>query len=255
MTALLRSEWRKLTATKLGWALLAGALAIVALGTGFTLWGPMGDDASVRVDGVVTSTVATQADLVDMLGVAMIIAVFTLIYGLTTVTGEFRHDTAATTFLATPDRWRVLAAKSVITLVVSVAYLAAAVLLVLAFVAVDGVVGESTIPLGGEVARYLGLATLSVTSSALFGVGLGAVIRSQVAAIVGVLVWMFVAESLLSGLLPDVARWTPFAAGTAITGDGAGGALAPLLATTVAFGWAVAALGGGAWLTERRDVV
>lgn len=45
--------------------------------------------------------------------------------------------------------------------------------------------------------------------AALLDVGVGAAIRSQVGAVVTILLWLFVVESLVGGLLPDLAQWTP----------------------------------------------
>ena len=58
-------------------------------------------------------------------------------------------------------------------------------------------------------------------------------------------------ESLVSGLLPDLAPWTPFAAGNAMTVPD--GEMALGVATAVAVAYALAALAAGTWLTERRD--
>src|SRR5207249_11571983 len=41
------------------------------------------------------------------------------------------------------------------------------------------------------------------------GVALGALVRSQIAAVVGALVWLLVAEQLLVSLIPVIGRWAP----------------------------------------------
>jgi hypothetical protein len=41
------------------------------------------------------------------------------------------------------------------------------------------------------------------------GVAVGALVRNQIAAVVGALVWLLVAEQLLVALLPGIGRWTP----------------------------------------------
>ncbi len=102
-----------------------------------------------------------------------------------------------------------------------------------------------------DVWTFLGMSVAAVVVNAVLGVGVGAALRSQVGAIVAVLVWMFVVESLVSGLLPDLARWTPFAAGNAMTTPD--GEMAIGLATAVAVAYALAAVAAGTWLTEQRD--
>ncbi len=41
-------------------------------------------------------------------------------------------------------------------------------------------------------------------------------VRNQIAAVVGALAWTFIAEQLLVALLPDVGRWTPGGASSAV---------------------------------------
>jgi hypothetical protein len=48
------------------------------------------------------------------------------------------------------------------------------------------------------------------------GVGVGALVRNQIAAVVVALAWVFVAEQLLVALLPEVGRWTPGGATAAV---------------------------------------
>ena len=43
----------------------------------------------------------------------------------------------------------------------------------------------------------------------LIGVGVGALVRNQITAIVGVLVWMLAVEQLLTSSYPAVGRWMP----------------------------------------------
>jgi ABC-2 type transport system permease protein len=48
---------------------------------------------------------------------------------------------------------------------------------------------------------------------AALGVGIGAIVRNQVATIVGLFAWVFVVEILLFQYLPGMARYAPGAAG------------------------------------------
>jgi len=52
--------------------------------------------------------------------------------------------------------------------------------------------------------------------SGVFGVGVGAVVRNQIAALAAVLVLFFIVESVLVRLSPEVARWLPGQAGSAL---------------------------------------
>ena len=248
MTALIRSEWRKVTGTKLALGLLLGALSIVVLALGFTLWGPEGP--GLEVEGAPTS-VATAADMLSLLGVTSIVGVFALIFGVTFATAEYRHQTASTTFLSEPRRWRVSVAKTVTAAGIAVAYAVSTLGIAMAVVWIYTANEGTGLPISGDVWIFVGMTVAAVVVNAVLGVGVGLAIRSQVGAIVAVLVWLFVIESLIAGLLPSFARWTPFAAGNAMTvphGDMAFG-----VAAAVAVGYAVVALAAGTWLTERRD--
>jgi len=91
------------------------------------------------------------------------------------------------------------------------------------------------------------------------GVAVGSVVHSQVAALVGALVWVFLGETLLAGLagLLDVDGAVPYLPFRALDGaDGTGGEnlLSYWSAVAVSLGW-VALLGAaGVWRTRRRDI-
>ena len=48
------------------------------------------------------------------------------------------------------------------------------------------------------------------------GVGVGALVRNQIAAVVGALAFVFVVEQLVVALLPEVGRWLPGGATAAV---------------------------------------
>ncbi len=249
MRDLLRSELRKVTGTRLALGLLLGATSIAVLALGVTLWLPQAQ--GVDVQGAPTA-IATTDDVRSLLGVASIVTIFALLLGVTSATTEYRHDTAATSFLAEPRRWRVLAAKAWVMLCVGAAYAVVVLGIATAMVAVAATVDGVALPWDGTVWRYLGMTVLATATQAVFGLGIGAALRSQVGAIVAVLVWLFVLESLIAGLLPSLAPWTPFAVSGAMVAptDEVG----RLLGTVLTVGYLGVALGAGGWLTERRDV-
>ncbi len=254
MIPVIRSEWIKAISTRLAVGLLAAVVAIVGFAVAFTLWGPEDTESGIRVEDT-TGTLASQSDVVELLGVTSLLAVFVVLFGAVFTTTEWRHQTAGSSFLDEPRRWRVLAAKSVIAAVVAEIYLAVtyavALALMLAFTRLEGI----PLPLGGAVARQAGTAAVALLFSAVIGVGVGAVIRSQVGAVVAVLIWLFVIESLIDGLIPDLSRWAPFAAISAVTGDGGSDVLGPGVAVVVTALYAALALAAGIEWTERRDAL
>lgn len=193
----------------------------------------------------------TTDDVLSLLGVTNIVGVLALVFGVTFATAEYRHQTASTTFLTEPRRWRVCTAKAATATVVGVGYAVVALTAALGVIALYTAVEGIPLPMGADVWTYLAMSVAAVVVNAVLGVGVGAALRSQVGTIVAVLVWLFVIESLVGGLLPSIARWTPLAAGNAMVTPG--GEMAVGVATVVAVAYAALAMTPGTWLTERRD--
>ncbi len=86
------------------------------------------------------------------------------------------------------------------------------------------------------------------------GVGLGAIVRNQVGAIIGLLAWGFVVENLLFAFVPSVGRFAPVHAQDALIGLTTKHLLHPTPGGLMLIAW-TAALGLiGAALAARRDV-
>jgi len=90
----------------------------------------------------------------------------------------------------------------------------------------------------------------------VLGVGVGVAVQHQVAAIVGTLMWLLVAEGLLGGFLPEVSKYLPAHAADALMGATGGDPvlLAPAIGGLLLAGWAALSAGVGTTLLERRDV-
>ena len=108
----------------------------------------------------------------------------------------------------------------------------------------------STGALAVVVGRLIGATVLWT----VIGVGLGLAVRHQVAAIAGALVWILAAEGIFSGLVPDVAKYFPGAAGFAIVGINPADLLTPSLGAVLLGGYALVAVAAGAFLMQRRDI-
>ena len=246
MTAQLRSELRKMRTTRTNLGLVLGLVALILFGV---IAGAFSSEADL-------SLLENQRELV---GNGSFAALFAAMIGVMAMTSEFRHGTIRATFVFTPVRTRVLAAKTAASLIVGAVFGVLGSVLALG----TGVVmirarGYDVLLDAGDV-RKLVLGTIAMSALwAALGVGLGAVVRNQVLAIVGLSAWVFVVEILLFQYLPDVARYAPGAAGTALTGDTVGDSSVHLLSAPVggvllavyACLFAVA----GALAIERRDV-
>jgi ABC-2 type transport system permease protein len=215
MTRLVHAELLKLWTTRTVRIVLALAAAGAAALTIFvlTLAGrpgqpALGDDALRQLVGAPNGPLTLAALLLGILGMA----------------GEFRHGTATSTFLVTPGRGRVVAAKLAASALAGLAVALVAAVVVLA-IALPWLPAKGVqVPLAdpGLAARVAGLAA-AVALHAVLGTGLGALLRNQFAAVVaGLLLWQGLVEDLLVGVLgrPGLARWLPDGAAAALTAPG-----------------------------------
>ena len=131
-------------------------------------------------------------------------ALLLLVIGILMTAGEFRHGTATSTFLISPDRRRVIGAKlAAAALVGAVVAARCPSLLTLAvalpWLATEGV--DASAYTSEAVAALLGSVGATVLG-AVVGVGFGAMVRNQTAAITVALVWTQVVEGILVGVRP-----------------------------------------------------
>jgi ABC-2 type transport system permease protein len=170
--------------------------------------------------------------------------------------GEFRHHTVTQTFLVTPDRGRVVAAKLVAYPLAGIA-LALTTLTATAAVAAGWLATNGITPslLDARLGHVLLGALLAAGLCGLVGVGVAALIRNQVAALVGTLVWVLVVEGLLMSLLhaPSLGKWLPSAAAAALTSPG-GGHLSRLGGSLLLTAYALALALAGTRLVVRHDI-
>jgi ABC-2 type transport system permease protein len=184
---------------------------------------------------------------------------FASLLGAMSITGEIRHGTIRPTFLATPQRARVMAAKVAAS---ALAGLAVGLIAEALTAGVDAAGLEARgirIELGaGDYAQLLAGGSLAAAMFAAIGVGVGAVVRNQVAAVVGLCVWLLFIESLLLGDVPGAAKFAPGASAGAIAGATqmqiAENLVAPALGVLLLAAYAALASAAGSVATTRRDV-
>jgi ABC-2 type transport system permease protein len=241
----IRSEFRKLASVRSPWLLLAaGPLIVVAGITGLIQSGGNVHDP------------ATASRALAHVGLA---ALFTLLFGIMAVAGEYRHGTITDTFLSFPPRGRVIAAKlASYGLVGAAAGLVSSVVAIgvtAAWWAAEGGsfhlgAGGTWLTLGGGLAANVAFAVI--------GVGVGALIRSLVAAMAAALAWIALVEGIAGQIAgPGLARWLPFYASEALgrTNLSAASHLLPQWAGgLVLAGYAAAFAAAAVVTTLRRDV-
>lgn len=238
------SELRKLTSTRSVPSMLLGLLAFTAFGVVGTI---SGQGARELADPI-----ARQAFLNVPL---LVVPLFALLLGIRSFTDEFRNGSIVPTLLADPNRGRVLGAKLVAAATSGVVFAIAST----AFAFAIGVPlllakGVAVSWSAGSFAEVVGRLLLATVLWSGIGVGLGLAVRHQVAAIAGALIWMVVAEGLLSGFMPEVAKFFPGAAGAAVVGLGGVTVLTPAIGAAVLASYAAAATVVGGTLMRRRDI-
>ncbi len=180
MTRLIGSEIFKLRTTRTFYGLVGSSLGLVML-------------IVILVSALVNFSPSDQP-LNDMMNVAGFVQVFALVLGILAVTSEFRHGTITPSLLVIPDRIRLTLAKLIAGLGVGVALGLLATVLVVVVVKLIG--GVRDLDTSGDALALIVGGTIATGLYAALGVGIGAVIRNQVGAIIGALVYVFVLEPL-----------------------------------------------------------
>ncbi len=252
MPRLLAGEFRKLFTTRLWlWLGLASA-AITALYAAL-------DIAFADTPGTWTLPLSTPQGQRTLLAIGAGGAPLAAVLGAIGLTGEFRHRTATATFLATPQRGRVVEAKLVAYGLVGAAYGLAGIAVTVA-IAVPWLASKHFhLALGsGDVAATVAGVLAAMAISALVGVGLGALVREQAATVVGLLVWLLVVERILTsvGAWDGWTSYLPGQAQEALSGSVLTNQrlLAPWQGGLVLAAYSVALALVGTRLAMRRDV-
>jgi ABC-type transport system involved in multi-copper enzyme maturation permease subunit len=182
-------------------------------------------------------------------------ALFAGLVGALSITGEVHHGTIRPTFLITPQRGRVVAAKIVASGLLGIVF---------GLVAVGVAVGVGSvalaargIPITLDGSDYTLMPVGGIAAAALWapiGLGLGAIVRNQVATLVAIFLWLFFVENLLIDFVPGAGKFAPGAAAAAITGLDPDRLLAPAAGALLLALYAATTAAAGTIATLRRDV-
>jgi ABC-2 type transport system permease protein len=246
MTRLVGAEIFKLRTTRTFYGLVIGALGLVLLIV------------------VIASATAGAHDITlrDVIGISGFAQVFALVLGILAVTSEFRHGTITPSLLVVPDRVRITLAKLGAGVLAGLAL--GLVATGLAALIGDLILGSRNIDLGltgSQVTKMVIGGTVAAGLYAALGVGVGALVRNQVGAVVGTLVYLFVLENLLTIAKPlrdPVAKYGFGGVGNGLTGTGDPNADHPPLhqvpAGLLLAAYCAVFLVAGIALMRRRDV-
>jgi ABC-2 type transport system permease protein len=212
MTRLVRIEQLKLRTVRVTYGLLATAAVLTALFASI-------EAARAGSAGSGVKSLATAAGLTTVTTVTGWSMLFAGMLGVVLSSGEFRHSSATLTYLATPNRVRVLIAKTLAAAGVGAIFGMAATVIAtgvgLIYVASHGyhVTLSTETMIGHGAGTMLGAALLAAV-----GVGLGSLIRSQLAAVIAIFVWGIVIESVIGGLFTSIRPYLPYTAATTLGG-------------------------------------
>lgn len=243
MTDQLLAELRKMRSTRTNLALLAGMVGLILL--------------TVLLTGFITKKpeLAQLKNQYALLSAGTSAALFAALIGVMAITSEFRHGTIRPTFVVTPHRRRVISAKVLASLLMGVLFGLAAIGLSFglgyAILAGRGI----SLALDANHVAWLFVGTPLMTAAwAALGVGLGAVVRNQVFAVIGLIVWAMVVDNLVRGLVPSIGGYTPVGASAALVADPAEYVLAAAPGGLLLLAYVAAFVTAGAILVARRDV-
>jgi ABC-2 type transport system permease protein len=224
------------------WLLLAVAQVLVAAGV-----------SGVAVGGADLSSPEIQVAAIGHVG---LMSLLSLVLGITAVAGEYRNKTITDTYLGSPHRGRVVAAKLAVYSAAGLGFgltaLATALITTQIWCWAKGFAFELD---NVELWQTAAGGVLWTMTFAALGVGLGAIVRNLTGAVAVALAWLTLVEGIVSQLIGGLGRWLPFASGSALnnlpstaTGLPQWGAAAVLVAYAAAF--AIIATS----TTVRRDV-
>jgi ABC-2 type transport system permease protein len=246
MTRLIGAEVFKLRSTRTFYGLVLGAIGLVLL--------------------IVILATATShkgdVNLRDAIGISGFAQVFALLLGIICVTSEFRHGTVTPSLLIVPDRVKLTLAKLGAALVVGLAL--GIVATGLDALIASAILGARDIPKEITGSEALKMVIGGIVANGLYaalGVGVGAIVRNQVGAIVGSLVYLFILENLLTIAKPlrdPVAKYGFGGLGNGLTGTASPDADHPPLhqipAGLLLAAYCAVLLIIGCMLMRRRDV-
>lgn len=238
---LLRSEAIKLVTVRSTWTMLGIGLAVEALFAGLY---------------VGLASLAEIGPIVEVETGTGLLMLMMLVLGVLAITTEFRHGTASTTFLAAPRRRPVMVAKLGVMF-------AAGVLGGLVYVAVNAGLAlplfssrEGTLPSAADIASVYAGVVVSFALLCVFGLGVGAIVRNQVGAIIAALAFFFVLSPLPELLPGDIGDYFPAQAIGSLQGlpEATESGPGQIAGGLILAAWSAALFGLGTLLVARRDL-
>lgn len=210
MTRLARIELLKLATTRLTYGLLATLAGVSAL------FPVLFEAARTGAHAAPVSTASGPGRVTTDTAFALLLAA---VLGVTVSSGEFRHRAATTTYLAFPQRGRVLLAKACAAAAAGAVFGATGGLVTTAAGLLLAAAGGGHVALGAAtLAGHIAGAATGAGLLAAAGAGPGSLVRGQLGAVTGVFAWALILEPVAGGFFPSVRPYLPYTAATTLGG-------------------------------------
>lgn len=200
MRKLVLAELLKLRSTRITWWILLATLAVQTMMVAFSIPKPA-DHAAVVPLG-------DPHLLASLIGTGLLISqVLVAVFGVMAFTQEHRHGTITSAYLVEPRRAHVIVAKLVASILASAALVVATLVVVVppSIALINHRGGAVTLSDQFWQVMCSGFGVFAAT--AVIGVAVGALVRHQIPAVVGVLVWMTAVEHIIIPAWPTGGRW------------------------------------------------
>jgi ABC-2 type transport system permease protein len=241
MHTLIANEFLKLRTSRAPWIILVAQLTVIVAGM-----------SGLAVAGLDFNKPGAARLMLCHAGLS---SLFVLVLGVMAVAGEYRDGTITDTFLSTPRRSRVIAAKLVAyTGLGSVFGVLSAVTALVVAATWFSARGVSFDPASEQVWRTLVGVALWMPLYAALGVGLGALVRNVGAGITIALAWIALVEGIAINLLGDLGRWLPMASAMALDNVPQGNLLPQITGGLVLAAYVAAFAVAATIATMRSDV-
>ena len=264
MTTAIRSEFLKFFTTRLWWGMAIGIFVAGGLFAGFFGWA-LTSEASRKRPGAPQGDATQIANTVYTSGMGVGYLLL-LTIGVLMIGAEYRHKTITSTFLATPKRLQAMLAKVVALLVIGALY---GLISIVSSVGVGATVlklaGHDPFP-SSEVFRTMALSLLVLGLWGLIGLGVGILIKNQVAALLMGIGVAWIVEPVAGLLLgfwdfgaEHIVKYLPSQATSAVVNSVTQGGqqvarLEWWAGALVLAAYAAVLAGFGIWRTLREDV-
>ena len=246
--AAIKSEWIKLRSLRSTPAILA-ATVVIGILLSWILATFVKTDPDTGEAFTISQTFIFSTWLTTMLASTV---------GTLMFTSEVQHGTLPNAVIAQPARWVIVTAKAVVASGVGLAMGIAGMAGGFAGAVLGGLDTGDTSSVAATVLWGLFLTSMA----ALFGLGVGLILKHSAIAISTVLIWALLLENLIRGFAPPtVSRYLPFSAAAGLLGIRQAGdtdetvaaALSRVQDAVLFGGYVVAALAIGTLLLYRRD--